>query len=90
MSLSREAAKNLKNRDAQLPGNIERNSQGFVESLHLFSRECADIVCQDWLLKADQFITVDAAVVFQTFFNSDRHLSRESVISSVNGGAHNG
>jgi len=65
----------------------QSDTQGGVNRFHFITGKSADIISQYGFRKADKFITVNSAVVFQPFFYADFNLSGKTVIFGMNRGA---
>jgi hypothetical protein len=68
---------------------VEGKSKRPIELKELFWRQMTDIVGKNRLRKADQLITMNAAVVLQSLVDPDRDLAVEAVSTSVDRSADN-
>lgn len=64
--------------------------EGLVDCPHLLGREFAEEVSHHRLWQADNFITMNAAVMFQSFIRTNGHLCGEAFVGSVDWRADNG
>ena len=58
----------------------QRNIQCGVELLQTGGAERSDVVCKGYFGEADQFVAVDAGLLFQTLRNTDSYLRAEAVM----------
>lgn len=63
--------------------NVQRCRKRRGELLDLGLQQRSDVVSEDRLRQADEFIAMDARFVFQTFLHTDKDLCRESVKGGV-------
>ena len=59
----------------------QSDTQGGVNQFNFVIAECANIIGQQGFWNADQFITINSAVVFQPFFYADFNLGGNVIFS---------
>jgi hypothetical protein len=70
--------------------NAERERKSIVDSVYLRGRKCPYKIGERTLGQTNQFIAMNAAVVLQAFFDTNRNLRGESVIYRVDRCAYDG
>ncbi len=68
----------------------ESSNERFVEHLERFAIESANEMSQHRFRKADQLVTVNTALVFQSFFDANRYLRRKPVANRIDGSTNDG
>ena len=68
--------------------NPKSRDDGTVERDEFRGTQRADEIRQAGLRKTKELVTMDAAVVHESFFDADGHLRGQSVAQCVDGGAH--